>query len=599
MSTRVIFARGSLQISHYVFLATLLVRLVALARLTGSTLFRPAGGDMLFYQQWALRVIHGQWTDHHAFYALPLYAYWLAAIYLIAGNGAFLPLLIQAVADAGTAALVYKLSAFVAKTNNVIVGCVAAIGWTLYVPAQAYAAVLMPTSFAVFVFWFVVWQIVKTETAPTSLRTFLCALLLGFTGMAVANVMFAAVLVLVAVVVRPSVTRRRAQNVLMLCAGITIGTSPCWLHNCLVARDPVFLSAHGGVNFWIGNNREATGYPHFPGLHAGQAEMLRDSIAIAESGAGRPLLRSEVAHYWSSRAWSDITAGPLGWLRLLAAKFANFWSAFEYDDISVIDRLRVEHVIFPGPHFGVIAVLAIAGICVGALNSSGGRYIAAAIACVAASVLVVFVTERYRTAAVPGLLALGSIGLCNAWESALRRRYLRVAGYCASTITAAFVIFMPRADAALLAFRAYHEGLQAFEAGDYARAHDELERAYVSAPRNAETNLALGNLALHEHNVEDAKKFYRAAVALDPQEKSALNNLGVIALEEQEFPSAVTFFRDALRLEPQNAKTHYLLARALMATGQKAEAIREAETAIELDSAQPEFRELRERIGAQ
>ena len=75
-----------------------------------------------------------------------------------------------------------------------------------------------------------------------------------------------------------------------------------------MARDPVFLSAHSGVNFWIGNNPVATGYPRFPpGLHAGQEAMLRDSITTAEKRAGRNLKRSEVSAFWSAQAaaWID------------------------------------------------------------------------------------------------------------------------------------------------------------------------------------------------------------------------------------------------------------------------------------------------------
>ena len=66
---------------------------------------------------------------------------------------------------------------------------------------------------------------------------------------------------------------------MLLLVGVGIGTAPCWVHNYVVTRDPVLLSAHSGINFWIGNNPSANGYPRFPpGLHAGQAAMLQDSI---------------------------------------------------------------------------------------------------------------------------------------------------------------------------------------------------------------------------------------------------------------------------------------------------------------------------------
>src|SRR4029077_5643388 len=97
---------------------------------------------------------------------------------------------------------------------------------------------------------------------------------------------------------RPLVLR-----IVYVVVGIALGTSPCWIHNYFIAKDPVALSAHSGINFWIGNNPEANGYPRFPpGLRAGQAAMLEDSIPQAEAAAGRPLTHAEVSAYWSNKA---------------------------------------------------------------------------------------------------------------------------------------------------------------------------------------------------------------------------------------------------------------------------------------------------------
>ena len=137
-------------------------------------------------------------------------------------------------------------------------------------------------------------------------------------------------------------------------AGVFFGASPAWIHNYVVARDPVFLSAHSGVNFWIGNNPVANGYPKFPpGLHAGQEAMLQDSITTAEKAAGRPLKRSEVSKFWSAKASAWIHEHPGDWLRLVGVKIRNFWNAFQYDDISVVTALRDQSDHFPWHQFWV------------------------------------------------------------------------------------------------------------------------------------------------------------------------------------------------------------------------------------------------------
>src|SRR5437879_13794627 len=123
--------------------------------------------------------------------------------------------------------------------------------------------------------------------------------------MAIATVLFLIPLVIAAILIRRNSmpVRTLGRKMAVFLVGVAIGTSPCWVHNYLIAKDPVFLSAHSGVNFWIGNNPLATGYPRFPpGLHAGQKAMLEDSITTAEKAAGRSLKRSEVSAYWSKKA---------------------------------------------------------------------------------------------------------------------------------------------------------------------------------------------------------------------------------------------------------------------------------------------------------
>src|SRR5436190_7465647 len=148
----------SLAAGHYIFAVVFLIRVIVLARLTLSPFLLPLRGDMHFYDDWARRILHGQLTDHLAFYGLPLYAYLLALIYKLVGYGPFIPSLLQAGLDAGTAVIIYKLATRIfvsgpeiklqpgraearlrSPTQAQLIGGAAALGWGLFAPAQAYA----------------------------------------------------------------------------------------------------------------------------------------------------------------------------------------------------------------------------------------------------------------------------------------------------------------------------------------------------------------------------------------------------------------------------------------------------------------------------
>ena len=599
-----------LPVSTWIFLAVFLLRLVTLVRLTESQFLLPHAGDMQFYNNWALRILRGEWTTHAAFYGLPLYAYLLAAIYKIGGYSPFLPGLIQAALEAGTAVLLYKIGTVIFVRTGPAetlpqrtraaegIGFLAALGWAFFQPAAAYSVILMPTAWLVCIFWFLVWQIVKRQEAPRRVILFSLGLLVGFTAMGIATVLFLVPLLLAAIFFRwPGTFPRRTTGALLILAGVLLGASPASLHNYLVARDPVFLSAHSGVNFWIGNNPVANGYPKFPpGLHAGQEAMLQDSITTAERTAGRPLRRSEVSAFWSAQASTWIHQHPGDWLRLVGVKIKNFWNAYQYDDISVVTALRDQGVIFPGLGFGLIAALALPGLIVGCWKYPASRWIAAAVFLHMASLLTVFVTERYRLAAVPGLLLFAGFGVWELGRNLATGRWREATLFTALLFGATGFVSIPQGDRSLWALDTYNSGLQALEIENLPLAQQKLDRAYAYSPLNAEINFAEGNLHLALGKTELAKKFYLAALRLDPAHVGACNNLGVLASQERRWPLAIAFFHRALAAAPNDAKLHYLLARAQLEAGDVRVANEEISNAIKLDPRRVEFTLLRSEV---
>src|SRR5438270_4849880 len=422
--------RFSLGFGHLLFLGVFLLRFWALLRFTHSPLLLPIRGDMHFYNDWAKEILHGQFAQHLAFYGLPGYAYLLAFLYRVFGENPFIPGLLQAGVDAGVAVLVYQISlrifGYAGSTSSAensgprLIGLFAAVGWGFFVPAQAYSIVLMPTTWFVFVFWFVVWRVVRSDTAPGRLECFLLGLLIGLTATGVATILAIFPLIWAALFLKRERRRWKALGTRLglLLSGLAVGMSPCWIHNYFIAKDPVLLSAHSGINFWIGNNSEATGYPRFPpGLRSGQAAMLQDSITQVEAAAGRSLKHAEVSAYWSGKAKEYIASHPGDWLTLLARKLRNFWSAFQYDDLSIITSLREQGVIVPGLSFGVVAAFAIPGMFFGWWMAPRSRWVLAAIFLSMFALLAVFITERYRLVAVPGLFIFAALGLSILWKA--------------------------------------------------------------------------------------------------------------------------------------------------------------------------------------
>ena len=237
------------------------------------------------------------------------------------------------------------------------------------------------------------------------------------------------------------------------------------------------------------------------------------------------------------------------------------------------------------------------------------RWVAAAVVLHLCALLPVFVTERYRLAAVPGLMVLAAFGLWQLWLNLVRGHWLGAGSYLAIAFGTATFVSIPRTDPGLWSLDFYNAGIRCLASGDLDLAERNFTTAYAYVPDNTEIRFALGNLWLEKSNqtIEPharaiararAKDFYKRTLDLKPNHASTLNNLGVLAMEEKRWDLSEKFLLGSIEAEPDDAKTYYLLARVRFEAGKREAAKAALQKALELRPTQKEFLELRDKLAA-
>jgi tetratricopeptide (TPR) repeat protein len=259
-----------------------------------------------------------------------------------------------------------------------------------------------------------------------------------------------------------------------------------------------------------------------------------------------------------------------------------------------------------------------------------------------AALMPVFITERYRLAAAPGLLLLGVGGLWALWENLTFRAWGKVSLQPALIALCTWFASQPQHDISLWSLDFYKAGIRntdgatdalkqagylVHEAGEaQARgdaeaarkdhedadrqnslvpkflgvAQNNLETAYRYVPNNAEIAFALGNVWYYEKDNAKAKLCFERALQISAAEgrphDGALNNLGAIAMDENRPKDAQRLFQRSLQTEPEDAKTWFRLATACRDQGDIAHAEMAIAQAIKLNGKEPAFQKFRDEL---
>ena len=558
------------------------LRLGYLFQAADSPFFDAPIVDARSYTEYARELTTGAWAGRPMpFWQAPFYPYFLAVLFSLFGENYYLPRLLQALAGTATCLIVCTLGRAVFSPT---VGWVAGLGAALYGPFLYFEGELLPTSWAVLFDAVLLLVLLWGQRRGGVLPALIAGLVLGLGTLAVPNVLLFAPVA--AWWVYRMALGRRALRVAVFAAGLLLLVGPVTLRNRIVGNEWVLISFNAGVNFYIGNNpdydRTVAARPG-----AGWSEVVdlpQREAGITQPGAG--------SSYLLGKAWEYIRTEPSGYLALLLHKGYLFWHGVEIPrntdlyaaaEYSPLLRLLLWKYGLAFP-FGLVSALALLGAAYVLLKPkrrTPAAYLVLLFAGVyMLSVVLFFVTGRYRLPAVPCLLLLAAYGACTL--AGLRRRPL----YLSAGVLAALLLITNAGTAAtsppVAAFHHYSLGA-VYESKDMkTNALQHYRRAVELAPAHRRALLGLANMYGATQRYDDAAHIWRQFLDHYPDQDDVRLQLADFLRLRGQPQEAAAEYQKLLVRQPDRASLYLRLGRAEAAAGQRVQAEAAYGRALEL-----------------
>jgi hypothetical protein len=320
----------------------------------------------------------------------------------------------------------------------------------------------------------------------------------------------------------------------LLVAGAALCIFPFTARNWIVTGEPVLITAHGGINFYTGNNEKATGIYRPPdGMSpVPGAFNLEISRQVAEEETGRSdMTDHEVSSYWFGKASAFIRSHPGRFIQLLLKKCLIFFNGYEVE-------LNTEFYFFKN----VSHILKIAWIPLGLVMPLGLLGMALAlrcwrehmifylfVLCYSLSVVLFFVSARYRLPIVPVFLLYGGFALKTVMANVkqpLKFGLLLLAG----GVLALFVNLKPpvQLNQAVLA---HNEGYNFAAMGRLNEAIKSYKDALRLNPELAATHMNMAMVYKKLGEVDKAGYHLREALKISPKDEVLGQQVANLGLE--------------------------------------------------------------------
>jgi pentatricopeptide repeat protein len=588
-----VFSRKESVFLLVLFLLALSLRLVYLNQLRSSPLFDTPITDAKYHDEWAQAIRDGRSLHEGPYFRAPLYGYFLALIYTIFGHSYLAARLIQFLLGSLSVVLIYFLGR---RIFGPLVGRVAAIMAAVYGTFIYFEGELLIPVLIIFLDLVLMLALLSVVERPGWWRWLGCGAILGLSAVARPNVLlFGVVLIpwlLVSLRRRGLGLRRSFIHLVGFSLGIVLMILPVTVRNYMVGKDFVPIASQGGVNFFIGNNRDADGITVFiKGTDRSLWGVYFETIQLAEQVEGRSLRASEVSNYWFRRGLEFIRDEPGASLRLLLRKLTLFWSGPEISNNKGIYFFSKKApllgmLIRPGPlycPFGVLAPLALAGMVLAwRRGERKSGLMVLFIFSYMVSIILFFVTARYRLPIVPFLLPFAAYSLVRLFQE---RTFAQRGLLVGLILIFGLVVNLNLAGYELLSPVECHTtlGNVYMRKGMYNQAEVEFQRALSINPRYIHPITGLARVYDQTNKVDMAIEQWEKAISLNPREAQLHFSLGFSYYAKGRLDDAIAQWTETAQLQPGHPGPYLQLGVAYEDKGQYDQAIAALQQAIEVN----------------
>ena len=430
-------------------------------------------------------------------------------------------------------------------------GLIAGLGLALYAPAIFSDGLLQKTVLDLFFVCVVLWIVsgLVDEPAKRS-RWFWLGVSLGGLALTREN----ALAIVGAILLLPpglsqSTHRQRLLHAGVLVLGLVVVLLPVAARNRIVGGEWHLTTSQFGPNLYIGNNPHADGTYGALREGRGSPEYERqDATEMAEAAAGRRLTPGEVSSFWVRQTMESRSFAAWGVAHAHGRESRPSLESHRVRGYGESGELRrgvlAAQALAPVGHFGALVPLAVLGIiATWSDRSRAGVYYAIATA-YAASVVLFYVSARYRMPLVPLLILFAAAGLASL-TTFLRAAGARKIALAAATIGAVMIITnLPLLSADLM--RATTEtnlGVALQTDGRLQEAEIHYRRALAIQPDYAPAHVNLGMVLVALHRPDEAIEAYKRAIELESGDVDLDVKLGNALLQAGRAPEAVERFR--------------------------------------------------------
>jgi len=503
------------------FFLALLFRLIYLAQIYDNPTFKYPTLDARYHDEWAQAVAAGKLYQPQAFFRAPFYPYLLGLVYFIFGHNYYIARVLQhVIGSIGVVLLVFLAVRLFGKKIGIITGIVFAnYASVIYFEGELLLDfLLIPLDLLFFIFLY------KAKENPIPANWLAAGLWLGLSAITRPNILIFIPALLFWIwhsFRKHEPFKRQLKFAALFLAGLVLPIMPVAYHNYRAEKPLVFIASQGGINFYIGNNPEASGFAAMmPGRLATNWE-LADIRAMAEEETKTVLSSAELSDFWYKKGVEFWKEQPGQAFALLAQKTYLFFTRFEISNNQDIYLFWKNSwlIRFLPVGFWLIGPLGLLGMVFSLVNRRA-RLLTAFAVFYCGSVILFFVNARFRLPVLPFMTLFSVYAVFELWKRFREKQNLL--RYVAALAFFSFLV---------------NSNLSGF----------------TKTPKPAGF-FRLGNVYMEQGNFAEARQLFHQTLQTDPQFKFAHLNLGALALKEGDLKTAEEEFKKELEADPQSEK---------------------------------------------